>query len=104
MSLFCDDERRTCWVATYFVRVEYRGQGIGRALWEALWKALGYATDSDAARATTRLAGQPPEYFGLTTSITNPMVRVYESYGFEILGDGKRTGKTEWDQVSFGGV
>lgn len=28
----------------------------------------------------------------------------YESFGFSILGEGKRTMKTEWDQVSYGGV
>lgn len=100
VSIYCDDEKRTCWVASFMVRVEYRGQGIGKLLWLASWRALGYSERSgeEALRnLILRRASGPPEFVGLTTFSSNPMVHFYKQYGFEIAAN-------EWDQATFGGT
>lgn len=82
------------------VRVEYRGQGIGKRLWQASWRALGYSESSAGGEGEVEVDNvavqRVPEYIGLTTFSTNPMVHFYKQYGFEIVAD-------DWDQMTYGG-
>lgn len=79
------------------VRVEYRGQGIGKRLWQASWRALGYGEHSDDGALDNVVVQRMPEHIGLTTFSTNPMVHFYKQNGFEIVAN-------EWDQMTYGGM
>ena len=73
-----DDEALGYNLYAYMVRVEFRSEGIGRALWQRLWTDL---------RARHAVAHQgKPILVSLCTGIRNPIRAFYEREGFRRLG------------------
>lgn len=89
-----DDETRCLWISWFVVHRQFRGSGIGRALWERLW------TEFRALHS----ANHPtkPLLVGLSTGKHNTMRRFYERAGFLRL---RPPGclNSPWDMLMFKG-
>lgn len=86
-----DDAGRVFWVSSFIVAEEWRGRGVGKALWERMWSLL----------------QREVLYLGLSTTFDHPMRPFYERYGFRVVGlqaPGTCTHTTAWDYSRWQGA